>query len=131
MQNNTDGSFSKVIITNNPKVKAFYEKNANIQFETLLLFFNDRKSVFKNVRDHIHQNWKLINHAMAGNIPLHKHPYRSMALKKQDSLDTESLVLWEAASERVNRGRLPEYPDDVLEDFQELDFILFTDNLKL
>lgn len=127
----TDEDYTIIIITNNPKVKCFYEENYKSVNKIKLFFFDSRELVFKTVRDHIHKNWKLINHAMAGNIPLHKHPYRSMALRKQENLDTESLVLWEAALERVNRGKLPEYPDYVLEDFKELDYILFTGNFNL
>lgn len=131
METEKNDFFDRVIVTNNTKVKTFYEENSYYKRQILLLFFDEREKVFSTVRDYIHKNWKLINHAMAGNIPLHKHPYRSMALKKQESLDTESLLLWEAAIERVHRGRLPDYPDDVLADFRELDYILFTDNLKL
>ncbi|PIE97407.1 MAG: GrdX protein [Treponema sp.] len=123
---------AKLIITNNPKVKRFYDnqplENKN---EVSFLFCESREEVFRQVRDYVHKNWKLLNHAMAGNIPLHKHPYRSMALQKQDSLDSQSLMLWENAMERVTRGRLPNYTDEVLSDFQDLDYILFTDNIKI
>ncbi len=123
---------NKTIITNNPRVKEFYENhNRDFKNNVSLVFTDSREDVFTKVRDLIHSNWKLLNHAMAGNIPLHKHPYRSMALQKEEELDTNSLVLWEAAMERVKRGKVPPYPSDVLKDFQELDYILFCDNLKI
>lgn len=121
----------RLIITNNPKVKAFYEEDrTGLKNRYELKFLDSRDEVFKTVRDLIHSNWKLLNHAMAGNIPLHKHPYRSMALEQQEKLDTNSLILWESAMERVKRGKMPPYPDDVLEDFQELDYNLFSGSLK-
>lgn len=121
-----------VIVTNNPAVKRFYEENGtNFKTAVQLVFFDSREAVFITVRDLIHGSWKLLNHAMAGNIPLHKHPYRSMALRKQESLDTQSLLLWEAAMERVRRGPVPPYTEDVLEDFRELDYTLFCGNVVL
>lgn len=121
----------RLIITNNPKVKTFYEEDrTGIKNRYELKFLDSRDEVFKTVRDLIHSNWKLLNHAMAGNIPLHKHPYRSMALEQQKNLDTNSLILWESAMERVKRGKTPPYPDDVLEDFQELDYNLFSGSVK-
>ena len=122
----------RLIITNNPKVKAFYEEDrTGLKNRYALKFLDSRDEVFKTVRDLIHSNWKLLNHAMAGNIPLHKHPYRSMALEQQENLDTNSLILWESAMERVKRGKTPPYPDDVLEDFQELDYNLFSGSVKV
>nr|WP_314781675.1 GrdX family protein [uncultured Treponema sp.] len=121
----------RLIITNNPKVKTFYEEDrTGLKNRYELNFLDSRDEVFKAVRDLIHSNWKLLNHAMAGNIPLHKHPYRSMALEQQENLDTNSLILWESAMERVKRGKTPPYPDDVLEDFQELDYSLFSGSVK-
>ena len=121
----------RLIITNNPKVKAFYEEDrTGLKNRYAPHFLQSRDAVFKAVRDLIHSNWKLLNHAMAGNIPLHKHPYRSMALEQQENLDTNSLILWESAMERVKRGKTPPYPDDVLEDFQELDYNLFSGSVK-
>ena len=121
----------RLIITNNPKVKTFYEEDrTGIKNRYELKFLDSRDEVFKTVRDLIHSNWKLLNHAMVGNIPLHKHPYRSMALEQQENLDTNSLILWESAMERVKRGKTPPYPDDVLEDFQELDYNLFSGSVK-
>ncbi len=121
----------RLIITNNPKVKTFYEEDrTGLKNRYELNFLDSRDEVFKAVRDLIHSNWKLLNHAMAGNIPLHKHPYRSMALEQQENLDTNSLILWESAMERVKRGKTPPYPDDVLEDFQELDYNLFSGSVK-
>ncbi len=120
----------KLIITNNPRVKKEHAASPILTQNFELIFCNERSEVFTRVRDLIHDNWKLLNHAMAGNIPLHKHPYRSMGLEKREELDTESLILWESATERVNRGKCPPYEEEVLEDFQELDYLLFSDSIN-
>lgn len=112
---------SKLIITNNPKVRALFVGNNEIE----LVFVEERKAVFTKSRDLIHQNWQLLNHTMMANIPLHMHPYRSLALKKGTELDVKSLSLIESAIERLGRGKLPEYNQRNLDDFQELDLVLF------
>ncbi len=121
---------NKLIVTNNEEVKDFYlNDKKGYAFQYDFIFLPTREEVFTFVRDKIHTNWHLINNPMAGNIPVHKHPFRSVALEKGSSFDATSLSLWDAATERLNRGKLPNYPGDVIKDFAHLDFILFTDNL--
>ncbi|MEL3906255.1 MAG: GrdX family protein [Treponema sp.] len=120
-----------LIITNNPKTADFVTNH--YPAETLsgirLLFCPLREAVYTQVRSYIHRNWRLLNHAMYGNIQLHKQPYRSMLLTESVGLDIVSLQLWEQAMERVSRSSIPPYADHVLEDFQELDFMLFKNTL--
>ncbi|MEL3909180.1 MAG: GrdX family protein [Treponemataceae bacterium] len=114
---------SKIIITNNPKVQESFVGKKELE----LIFVEERKKVFTKARDLIHQNWQLINHTMMANIPLHMHPYRSLALKKGTELDMQSLSLIEGAIERLGRGKLPKYNQRNLDDFQELDLVLFNE----
>ena len=93
------------------------------------MFIEGREELFTFVRDKIHTYWHLINNPMAGNIAVHKHPFKSVALEKGDAFDERSLSLWDATTERLHRATMPKYTDDVMEDFAHLDFILFTDNL--
>jgi len=121
----------QLIITNNPKTAEYIEhqrKEWKDNPETTaieLIFCASRDELYTQVRDYIHRNWKLQNHAMYGNIQLHKQPYRSMVLTKGTELDTRSLQLWEQAMERVKRTNPPNYSNKVLEDFQALDLSLF------
>ena len=128
----------QLIITNNPKTAEYIEHqrkewNSSAGIDTSnddtaaieLIFCASRDELYTQVRDYIHRNWKLQNHAMYGNIQLHKQPYRSMVLAEGTELDTRSLQLWEQAMERVQRNNPPSYPEKVLEDFQALDFSLF------
>lgn len=128
----------QLIITNNPKTAEYIEHqrkewNSSAGIDTSnddtaaieLIFCASRDELYTQVRDYIHRNWKLQNHAMYGNIQLHKQPYRSMVLTEGTELDTRSLQLWEQAMERVKHTNPPSYPEKVLEDFQALDFSLF------
>ena len=128
----------QLIITNNPKTAEYIEHqrkewNSCAGIDTSngdtaaieLIFCASRDELYTQVRDYIHRNWKLQNHAMYGNIQLHKQPYRSMVLTKGTELDTRSLQLWEQAMERVKRTNPPNYSEKVLEDFQALDLSLF------
>ena len=127
-----------LIITNNPKTAEYIEHqrkgwNSDAGIDTSnddtaaieLIFCTSRDELYTQVRDYIHRNWKLQNHAMYGNIQLHKQPYRSMVLTEGTELDTRSLQLWEQAMERVKRTNPPNYSEKVLEDFQALDLSLF------
>lgn len=128
----------QLIITNNPKTAEYIEHqrkewNSSAGIDTSdddtaaieLIFCASRDELYTQVRDYIHRNWKLQNHAMYGNIQLHKQPYRSMVLTKGTEPDTRSLQLWEQAMERVKRTNPPNYSEKVLEDFQALDLSLF------
>ena len=128
----------QLIITNNPKTAEYIEHqrkewNSSAGIDTSnddtaaieLIFCASRDELYIQVRDYIHRNWKLQNHAMYGNIQLHKQPYRSMVLTEGTELDTRSLQLWEQAMERVKRTNPPNYSEKVLEDFQALDLSLF------
>ena len=127
----------QLIITNNPKTAEYIEHqrkewNSSAGIDTSngdiaaieLIFCASRDELYTQVRDYIHRNWKLQNHAMYGNIQLHKQPYRSMVLTEGTELDTRSLQLWEQAMERVKRNKQPNYSEKVLEDFQALDLSL-------
>ena len=128
----------QLIITNNPKTAEYIEHqhkewNSGAGIDTSngdtaaieLIFCTSRDELYTQVRDYIHRNWKLQNHAMYGNIQLHKQPYRSMVLTEVTELDTRSLQRWEQAMERVQRNNPPNYSEKVLEDFQALDLSLF------
>ena len=128
----------QLIITNNPKTAEYIEHqrkewNSSAGIDTSnddtaaieLIFCASRDELYTQVRDYIHRNWKPQNHAMYGNIQLHKQPYRSMVLTEGTELDTRSLQLWEQAMERVKRTNPPNYSEKVLEDFQALDLSLF------
>ena len=122
----------QLIITINPNTVDYIEHHRNERAaaadetaDSAVIFCSSRDELYTQVRNYIHRNWKLQNHAMYGNIQLHKQPYRSMVLTEGTELDTRSLQLWEQAMERVKRTNPPNYSEKVLEDFQALDLSLF------
>ena len=62
---------------------------------------------------------------MTGNIPIYKHPFRTLALKPGTTLHTESLMLIESSLEKLKVGSLPNYKEAVVKDFQDLDLTIF------
>ncbi|MBQ7613268.1 MAG: GrdX family protein [Spirochaetaceae bacterium] len=110
----------KVIVTNNKKVQ---EKYSDVGYQ--VLFLPEVSLVYMTARDLIHKNFFLVNHSMTANIPIYKHPYRSLALKLGKSLHHDSLMLIERALEKLRMGTMPNYPEQVLQDFQDLDLTLF------
>ena len=123
-------SKNRIIVTNNEEVRAFYnedKKGYSLLYD--LIFIENLDDLFVFVRDLIHINWRLLNNPMAGNIAIHKHPFRSVAMEIGKTIDERSIFLWDEASERRNRGVLPEYTDEVRCDFAHIDAMLFTDNL--
>lgn len=120
----------RIIVTNNEEVRSFYnedKKGYSLLYD--LVFIESLDELFLFVRDLIHTNWHLLNNPMAGNIPLHKHPFRSVAMEVGTSFDERSLFLWDEASERRKRGNLPTYSAEVKSDFAHIDAMLFIDNL--
>ena len=121
---------NRIIVTNNEEVRVFYnEDKKGYALLYQLIFIENLDDLFLFVRDLIHTNWHLLNNPMAGNIALHKHPFRSVAMEVGKTFDERSLFLWDEASERRKRGELPKYTDEVRADFAHIDAMLFTDNL--
>lgn len=121
---------NKIIVTNNEEVRTFYnqeKKGYSLLYE--LIFIENLDALFVFVRDLIHTNWHLLNNPMAGNIPIHKHPFRSVAMEVGKIFDERSLFLWDEAIERRGRGALPNYTKEVIADFAHIDSMLFIDNL--
>ena len=121
---------NRIIVTNNEEVRTFYneeKKGYSLLYE--LIFIDNLDELFIFVRDLIHERWHLLNNPMAGNIPLHKHPFRSLAMEVGKTFDERSLFLWDEASERRKRGALPQYTNEVMRDFAHIDAMLFTENL--
>jgi len=121
---------TRIIVTNNEEVRGFYNEDKKGYAHLYdLVFIESLDDLFVFVRDMIHKGWHLVNNPMAGNIALHKHPFRSVAMEKGIGCDEMSLLLWDEASERRKRGTLPQYTPQVRADFAHIDAMLFTENL--
>jgi len=119
-----------ILITNNPKVKNKYEeKNIKISFEENI------ESVFKEVRDYIHQGYILISHPLAGSVKPFQNPYRSIILRENEGLDFDSLKTYENSYEKYQQFKdkkkaRTELPADILDDYQVIDLSLIESALQ-
>lgn len=93
--------------------------------------------VILRARDLIHRGWRLLGHPLYGNFHVKKHPYRTLALQKQqgEGGDMDSLVLIESAlsacAQDARKGVLPEdLPDSIAHDYSFLDRALMAETLK-
>lgn len=109
------------IISNNPMVLKHYPAQSIAQ--------DSYRNVLLAVRDHIHQGARLLSHPQAGSVKSYETPYRSVLISvEQTELDFDSLQQIENAIERFDTlescKRLRDWPQQVLEDFQLIDFSL-------
>ena len=120
-----------IIISNNPKVKEFFEKE---QIEVLYTD-GDYKEVLYTVRDRVQLNYHLLTHPLSGSIKPNETPYKSIAVKKEKDLDLLSLELISNAIEVYNKLqkdlKTPLWTKSILEDFMVIDLDLIKNALLL
>lgn len=117
-----------LIITNNPKVAKGKWEYEVIYLEQSYL------SVLERVRDEIHKGALLLMHPLYGSIKPNQSPYRSIVLKVGSGLDEKSLYLIEDALQKtkdfLKDKRVLVNTKEILEDYQEVDFDLFSQAIK-
>lgn len=113
------------IITNNPKFKNF---NYTDFYDT------DYMGILVMARDLIHNNYSLLTHPLYGSVKPNETVYRTIVLTKKDTLDYSSLQLIEDAIVTCDTFQKKSYkrhwPDEILEDFQVVDYDLITQSLQ-
>ena len=118
-----------IIISNNLKVKEFFEKE---QIEVLYTD-GDYKEVLYTVRDRVQLNYHLLTHPLSGSIKPNETPYKSIAVKKEKDLDLLSLELIYNAIEVYNKLqkdlKTPLWTKSILEDFMVIDLDLIKNAL--
>lgn len=115
---------SMLIITNNPAVMEAYSAEEMIVKETM-------QEVLLTTRDLIHLGHQLISHPMPGSVKPNETPYRSiMVSKTAGNLDFQSLTMIEAALRKFDQFQndrpTPQWSERILNDFQMVDYHLFT-----
>lgn len=115
------------VITNNPMVVE-ESKVEVVKIE------KDYIGVLKECRDYIHTGYKLLSHPLYGSVKPNETPYRTIILKKENTLDMDSLFLIEeaisTASKFANNFKTPNWTDGVLDDFQVLDYDIFENTVS-
>lgn len=90
----------------------------------------DYMGILIQVRDRIHQGWKLLSHPLAGSVKPNQTPFRSILMEEGSSItDPDSVMLIEdcigVLRKFLGDHPSPSWPQDVLEDFQAVDLTLF------
>ena len=118
-----------IIITNNQKVRDFFEKE---RIE-ILYIDGDYKDVLYAVRDKVQLNYHLLTHPLSGSIKPNETPYKSIAIKKEKKLDLLSLELISNAIEVYKKLqkdlKTPFWTESILEDFRVIDLDLIKNAL--
>lgn len=116
------------IITNNPKVKAYFSDREVIWIE------GSYGDVLKQTRDCIHQNHELLTHPLSGSIKPNETPYKSIAVKDGSKMDFDQLNLIEKAIETYVKlqkdVKTPNWSESIREDFMVIDLDLIKNAIK-
>ena len=118
-----------IIITNNQKVRDFFEKER----AQVLYIEGDYKDVLYMVRDKVQLNYHLLTHPLSGSIKPNETPYKSIAIKKEKKPDLLSLELISNAIEVYKKLqkdlKTPFWTESILEDFRIIDLDLIKNAL--
>jgi hypothetical protein len=122
---------SIIIVTNNP------ESLDKLKLKYRLDFIQgDVMDVLKKVRDYIHINHRLLTHPLVSSIKPNEMPYRTIIIsqKRENIMDMDSLELIESSISTtvkfLNDFGIPKWNDNILQDFQVIDFDIINNVLK-
>lgn len=113
------------IITNNPLSKEKFSEEYTVKFVE-----GNVEAVYKKVRDEIHMGHRLLTHPLMSSVKPNETPYRTIcvSIEKADKVDFQSLQMIEDSMATLhkflNMAALPNYNEQVLYDFQVIDFDL-------
>lgn len=120
-----------MLITNNPLVKRKYEKDF-----PLIYLEKNYLEVLCYVRDEIHKGHELLTHPLSGSIKPNETPYKSILISSEaKSLNYRSITMIEDSIETTKRffsirDRTQGLKEDLLKDFQEIDYHLIKGALE-
>ena len=108
------------LLTNNPAFLNYNKKNIEVDYRE-----TDYLGILKIARDYVHENYRLLTHPLYGSVKPNETIYRSVVLVKDDSTDTDSVILLASAIETFEKfkgnKKTPLWIDRVKEDFSVID----------
>jgi hypothetical protein len=122
---------SIIIVTNNPEALDKLKLKYKVDF-----IQGDVMDVLKKVRDYIHINHRLLTHPLVSSIKPNEIPYRTVIIsqKRDTIMDMDSLELIESSISTtvkfLNDFGIPKWSDNILKDFQVIDFDIINNVLK-
>ena len=120
-----------IIVTNNQ----MSEKNFKERYDVIYIDSHVR-AVYEKVRDQIHLGHRLLTHPLMSSVKPNETPYRTICISKEkkQKCDIESLMLIENSIATLEKfltmSPIPEYSDEVMEDFQVIDYDLINHALS-
>jgi len=115
------------VITNNPLVHDKWSDSTHVEFKE-----ESYIDVLVTARDYIYEGHTLLTHPMSGSVKPNETPYKTVALSKEKGkLDLESVEIISSSIHICEKfAKNPrEYPEDVREDFQQIDYSLIKNAL--
>jgi hypothetical protein len=117
-----------LIITNNPRVHDELGKSYLVEYKK-----GSYRDVLVLARDYIYEGHTLLTHPLAGSIKPNETPYRTVALSNDKrKLDFESADVISKSILACDKfcTKPNEYSNEVLEDFQQIDYSLIYNALN-
>ena len=117
------------LLTNNPAFIDYSKKNIEVDYRE-----TDYLGILKIARDYVHENYRLLTHPLYGSVKPNETIYRSVVLVKDDSTDTDSVILLASAIETFEKfkgnKKTPLWIDRVKEDVSDIDYDLITNAIE-
>ena len=117
------------LLTNNHAFLNYNKKNIEVNYRE-----TDYLGILKIARDYVHENYRLLTHPLYGSVKPNETIYRSVVLVKDDSTDTDSVILLASAIETFEKfkgnKKTPLWIDRVKEDFSVIDHDLITNAIE-
>lgn len=122
-----------ILITNNEKFKEVSEYLESNKIELQYIDI-DYISILEKCRDMIHEGYEMLTHPLYGSVKPNETIYRSVVLRKGDTLDFMSLSLIEEAIETAKKfqknKKTPLWIESVREDFRVIDYDLISKTIN-
>jgi len=116
------------IVTNNQLVHKELKDIYQVEF-----IEGNHIEVLVKGRDYIHQGHTLLTHPLAGSVKPNETPYKTIAITTdKQELDLNSVEIISNSIQVCEKFSLnpKEYPEEVLEDFMEIDYSLIVNAIK-
>ena len=105
-----------IVVTNNVKCRDRYQDKLKVDF----LENGSYIDVLIKVRNYIHKGYRLETHPMAGSLKPNQIPYKTIIISDSE-VEKEEFYQFE---------RTPDWPENILEDFRDVDLSLIEGAVK-
>jgi len=123
-QDNRPVKGSIVVVTNNGKVAETYPNYVEFVDGSVA-------DVLLRCQQLLGEGYDLVTHPMTGNLQLSKMPYKSVVMRKtEEKVMEQSIALIKLAIDKAKEGKVPNYPQAILDDYAFMDLELIKEPLE-